>query len=189
MERQRQSKQNNMKREIKVLLGVLLLVSCKPMELKQLDLMKRKIVLQRPATTIKAELQAEGMLILPRMEHTYYWFEKGLINSSQGAYSGKVLHGQFRLYDRETKQVLESGKFKKGLKNGRWLSWNRTGLLKRSEIYDDGVLNGLTIRYDSLGKASDTLKYKNGALIVKKALAVDTAGFISRVKRFFKKKK
>jgi hypothetical protein len=178
-----------MKREIKVLLGVLLLASCKPVELKQLDLMKRGIVIQRPATTVRAELQDEGMLILPKIENTYYWFEKGTINSSQGAYSGKVLHGQFRVYDRTTKQVLESGKFRKGLKNGRWLLWNNTGLLKRSEIYNDGILDGITIKYDSLGKASNTLKYKNGALITKMASAVDTSGFISKVKRFFKKKK
>jgi hypothetical protein len=178
-----------MKREIKVLLAVLMLASCKPMELKQLDLMKRGIVIQGPATTIRAELQDEGMLILPKMENTYYWFEKGNINSSQSAYSGKVLHGQFRVYDRTTKQVLESGKFRRGLKNGRWLLWNSTGLLKRSEIYNDGNLDGITINYDSLGKPADTLKYKNGALITKKASAIDTVGFISKVKRFFKKKK
>jgi len=177
-----------MKREISVLLCVLMLASCKPVELKQIDLMKRRVAIQRETTTVRAELQDEGMLILPKMENTYYWFEKGTINSSQGAYSGKVLHGQFRVYDRETKQVLESGKFRKGLKNGRWLLWNSTGLLKRSEIYNDGNLAGMTINYDSLGKPADTLKYKNGVLVIKKLSAVDTSGFISKVKRFFKGK-
>jgi hypothetical protein len=176
-----------MKREIRVLLSVLLLVSCKPMELNQLDLMKRRVVVQRQATTIRAELQDEGMLILPKMENTYYWFEKGNINSSQGAYSGKVLHGQFRVYDRETKQVLESGKFRKGLKNGRWLFWNDTGLLKRSEIYNDGTLDGMTLKYDSLGKPVDTLRYNSGVLVLKKTKS-DSTGLFSKVKRFFKGK-
>ena len=168
-----------------IIWAMMLLSACKPLELRQVEAMKRSVVVHTATTTVKANLQKKGALIFPKLEHTYYWFEKGKINSSQGAYSGKVLHGQYRVYDRASKQLLESGKFFKGLKSGRWLIWNNTGSLGRSEIYKDGQLDGMYVKYDSLGRASDTLSYRKGNLLPEKAtMPKDTSGVFSRIKRF-----
>jgi len=174
-----------MKKQIQLWAMLLCLLSCKPAELRYMDNLGRKIVVHTDSTTVRAELQAEGLLILPKIEQTYYWFEKGKINSTQGAYSGKVLHGQYRVYDSESKRPLVSGKLNRGLKTGRWLNWTATGILKQSELYQDGLLNGPMVRYDSLGKPADTLKYKHGQLVLKR-IQIDSAGLFSKIKRFLK---
>jgi|GEM_PF-5090454 len=175
-----------MKKQLQLFLALLCLAACKPAELQYMDQLGRQVVLQRDTATIYAGLQKEGMLVLPKIEKTYFWYEKGRINSSQGAYSGKVLHGQYRLYDRTSKRPLESGKFRKGLKTGRWLHWRSSGQLLRTEIYTDGLLNGNLIRYDSLGRANDTLHYRMGSLLPEKARRpADSTGTFSKIKRFF----
>lgn len=179
-----------MREKLLILLGVVVLWGCKPMELKQVEGLNRQVTLHGPDVLIKAHLQKEGMLILPKIENTYYWFEKGKISSSQGAYSGKVLHGQYRVFGQYQKQLVESGKFYKGLKNGRWLYWSATGLLSRSEIYKNGRLNGILVKYDSLGMPLDTFTYRNGQLRPEKvALRSDSTGLFKRVKRFLGFKK
>jgi hypothetical protein len=174
-----------MKKLIQLAMMLLWLSSCKVAELRYMDNLGRQVVLHTDSTLVKANLQKQGLLVLPSIQYTYYWFEKGKISSSQGAYSGKVLHGQYRVYDRESKQLMESGKFYKGLKNGRWLIWNTTGMLSRSEIYKAGQLNGMLVKYDSLGRAADTLKYRRGHLLPERIKAAsDTTGLFRRVKRF-----
>src|SRR5215217_588167 len=162
-------KLNDMKKLIQLIAVIVWLVSCKPAELQYMDNLGRKVTMHTDTTLIRAELQREGMLILPKIEHTYYWYEKGRVNYSQGAYSGKVLHGQYRAYDRQTKRPLQSGKFNRGLKSGRWLTWNLNGLLEQAEIYSEGQLDGPLVKYDGLGNPSYTLKYNHGLLVIEKA--------------------
>jgi len=175
-----------MKRTVQLLLLLLLwLASCKPVELRYMHNLGTHVVIQADTVTIQMEVQRKGLLIPPKTGNTYYWFENGRINSSQGAHSGKVLHGQFRSYSVGTKRLLLSGRFKRGLKSGRWLLWNTWGQLKQSETYKDGHLNGFVIKYDSLGRPIDTLKYRKGLLVMKKT-SLDTTGLFSRVKKFLK---
>ncbi|MES2457419.1 MAG: hypothetical protein V4594_17820 [Bacteroidota bacterium] len=177
-----------MKGNIKLLALLSLFAACKPIELKQLDLMRRDIVVQQDEQTIRAQVQSEDQVGQPKLAYTYYWFEKGRIGNTQGAHSGKLLHGTYAVYDRSSKQPLESGTFDKGLKNGRWLSWNTSGVLKECHNYRHGLLNGPLIRYDSLGKPVDTVKYRNGTILVAK-IRKDSTGWVYKIKRLFKKKK
>ncbi|HKG08721.1 MAG TPA: hypothetical protein VKB19_19785 [Pedobacter sp.] len=177
-----------MKKPIQMLVALLYLASCKPVELKYMDNPGKNVVMHTDSTTIRAQVQQENLLVLLKMENTYYWFDKGSINKSQGAYAGKVLHGQFRIYSRETKRPLQSGRFNRGLKTGRWLNWNNSGMLRQSELYKDGHLNGPLLKYDSLGIPVDTLKFRNGRLLIKTNTS-DSAGWFSRIKRFLKRSK
>lgn len=173
-----------MKGKIILLLGLSLLVACKPMELKQIDLMKNRVMLHVADTVIKAEL-IEGKTSTD-LRHTYFWFENGRINSSQGAYSGKLLHGNFKSYYSESKRLLVAGQFDHGLKTGSWLSWYGNGNLMQRRMYKDGMLDGFFVQYDSSGRAVETLKYRKDILKLKKT---DTIGFYQKFKRLLKFRK
>ncbi|TCC99771.1 toxin-antitoxin system YwqK family antitoxin [Pedobacter psychroterrae] len=173
-----------MKGKIILLLGLSWLVACKPMELKQIDLIKNRVMVQVADTVIKAELM-EGKISID-LRHTYFWFENGRINSSQGAYSGKLLHGNFKSYHSGSKRLLVAGQLDHGLKTGSWLSWYGDGNLMQRKMYKNGLLDGLFMQFDSSGRPVDTMKYRKGIL---KQQKTDTVGFYRKFKRFLKFKK
>lgn len=173
-----------MKGKIIMLLVFSLLAACKPVELKQIDLIKNRIMVHVADTTIKAELMAGKISTDPR--YTYFWFENGRINSSQGAYSGKLLHGVFKTYHSDSKRLLTAGQFDHGLKTGSWLSWYGNGNLIQRSMYKDGRQDGPFVQFDSSGRPVDTLKYRKGILKLQKA---DTLGFYQKFKRLLKFRK
>jgi len=59
----------------------------------------------------------------------YYWFKSGRIHKTQGSYYGKLLHGNYKVVDRD-RHLLEEGQFKKGLKTGLWRTWYEDGALR-----------------------------------------------------------
>lgn len=59
----------------------------------------------------------------------YYWFKSGRIHQTQGSYYGKLLHGDYKVVDRD-RHLLEEGQFKKGKKKGLWRTWYEDGTLK-----------------------------------------------------------
>jgi antitoxin component YwqK of YwqJK toxin-antitoxin module len=160
------------------------LVACKPMELDHLSLIKSGVTVQVGDTTVKAGVQ--DIFTDTKLNRTYFWFANGKINHSQGAYSGKLLHGQFKSYHSVSKKLFSMGTFNRGLKAGSWLSWYDNGNLRENAGFKNGLMDGLIVRYDSSGRPSDTLKYKNGLLKVRQT---DTVGFYKRVKQFLKFRK
>lgn len=178
-----------MRVHLRILLVGLVLASCKPVELRQTELLNRKIFTHTVDQDIRAELQEMDQKLSPKSDRSYFWFGKGRINQTQGGYSGKLLHGEYIVFYKGSKKMAEQGRFEQGLKTGPWLSWNGNGLLKEKSFYKSGFLNGPLVHFDSLGKPLDTLKYRKGMLVVKKA-STDTAGFFSRIiHKLFKKKK
>jgi len=154
------------------------------MELKQIDLIKNRVMVHVADTVIKAEL-IEGK-ISTDLSHTYFWFENGRINSSEGAYSGKLLHGNFKAYHSGSKRLLVAGQFDLGLKTGSWLSWYGNGNLMQRRMYKDGLLDGPFVQFDSSGRPVDTLIYRKGILKLQKT---DTIGFYQKFKRILKFRK
>ena len=167
-----------------LVVSLVLLVSCKPLELTEINLARNAVTIQVADTTIKAGVQ--DVQTATSLGYTYYWFENGKINKSQGAYTGKLLHGQFKSYHTASKRLLELGMFDRGLKIGSWLSWYDNGNLRRKSEYTHGLMDGSTFLFDSAGKPSDTLKYRKGQLKVSR---MDTLGIYQRIKKFLKFRK
>jgi len=163
---------------------VLVLTCCKPMELKEFDQLGLKAVVHSDSSTMKLKM-FDGSAGKANAGMTYYWFEHGRINTSQGYYSGKLLHGEFLEQDRVTKKPISSGSFSKGIKTGKWLSWEKNGSLKEVMIFKKGKLDGKLIKYDADGIPKDTLKYKMGKLIPEKVKQVDSTKvtLLSKMKR------
>ena len=118
----------------------------------------------------------------PESGLTYYWLKNRKINYSQGAYAGHLLHGKYQSFFPEG-DLMESGQFKKGLKEGVWRNWGRNnqiqaeytfsrggkdgpfkeyvaGQLLRSGDYKDGVYNGKIVLHQNTG--IEALVYEDG---------------------------
>lgn len=121
----------------------------------------------------------------------YYWFHQGTMTSTQGNYSGKLLHGTLEKFDRKGR-LLEKGIFKNGLKEGEWMRWYANGNISSQyhwnagwrvgdfqEFADDGSLlrkgsyrqnklHGKVYYYAPGGSTAREEKYRRGALVKEK---------------------
>nr|WP_121273815.1 hypothetical protein [Pedobacter schmidteae] len=175
-----------MRKIIRVLIaGLLLFSGCKPQELSLIKNLGSRVRVSTTDGFVYAELAREEEQIFISDEKRYAWYEKGQINSSQGDYSGKLLHGPYVAYYATNKQLKEKGSYAYGLKKGKWLLWQADGQLKETQQWRRGQKNGKTIMYDSLGREKQKIKYHNGVVVERKK----GSGLFTRLKRIFKGKK
>ncbi len=129
-------------------------------------------------------------------DKVYYWYKSREIHFTKGMTGGKVLEGEFKKYYKSN-QLAEQGKFDMGLKEDSWYSWFENGEIKSIVEWKNGYRHGDYIIYDSIGNLAstgsyrknkkhgewinystgDTLKYKRGKLIAKKADSLQTNFF------------
>ncbi len=96
-------------------------------------------------------------------ETDYTWFARGGIATSQGGYTGKLLHGAYEVILRSNK-LVEKGTYLKGRKDGQWYTWYPNGKLKCVIHYQKGTLSGRFSEFDNKGFLVRAGKYKNGLL-------------------------
>jgi len=126
------------------------------------DLLTHKIIVNHDTYTIIAYVRPTSQTYV-ESDRLYYWFSSGLIKSTQGGYSGKLLNGGYQeLF--HNKNLKELGTFRSGLKMGKWMSWDENGRLKEEDNWDSGKRNGIYSKYDSLGRLVEKGKYRNGLL-------------------------
>jgi antitoxin component YwqK of YwqJK toxin-antitoxin module len=89
------------------------------------------------------------------------YFLNGLF-CKQGELEGKPLNGKFCRYDSK-ENILESGNYKHGLKDGLWKNLSSGGALIEKSEYRQGMLNGERVIYKN-GKSDVLEKYKRGIL-------------------------
>ena len=104
------------------------------------DEVMRQIVVNSKDSLIKAtctyyEKKSKNLKV------NYYWFAENKIHINQGGYSGMPMHGWYEMFINNT-NLIEKGKFKYGLKNGKWYRWSPTGTLIGEQTWKNGVLNG-----------------------------------------------
>lgn len=93
----------------------------------------------------------------------YWWYSGSQVNKAQGAVGGKLLHGEYSLYNRN-KMLLERGVYFKGQKTGSWRQWYKEGSLKRKEEWKNGELKGSFLEFYPDGKLKKEGFYKRGTL-------------------------
>lgn len=104
-------------------------------------------------------------------DRTYYWFSGNQINTTQGGYSGKLLHGEYQDFY-SNKKLKESGDFSKGLKDGIWKTWNENGILNELFTFKNGQRNGVYTKYDQTGGVIEKGSYKNDLLSGQQTISV-----------------
>ena len=123
----------------------------------------RSILLHQTDTLIEASIlvdkQAEIELEKTRI-YTWYAFDK--IQTNQGAYSGQLLHGTYKVYNKHD-QLIEQGQYYHGIKEGMWSAWDTKGLKTFECSYKDGLKEGEAYYFDN-GKLTTKEHYKGGRL-------------------------
>jgi antitoxin component YwqK of YwqJK toxin-antitoxin module len=117
-----------------------------------------KVRLNDPGKSVVMEILPAGKPKL-KPDRLYYWFSGNTIHTTQGGYSGKLLNGDYNEYF-PGKNLKDQGKFKKGLKDGVWKTWDESGALTQEITWSDGMKEGPFSIYDERGevKQSGTLR-------------------------------
>lgn len=126
------------------------------------DEVMRQIVVNSKDSLIKAtctyyEKKSKNLKV------NYYWFAENKIHINQGGYSGMPMHGWYEMFINNT-NLIEKGKFRYGLKNGKWYRWSSKGTLIGEQTWKNGELHGpFKTIYESERKTIIG-NYKNGKL-------------------------
>ncbi len=93
--------------------------------------------------------------------HFYYWFKSGHIYQTEGSFYGKLLHGYYKVVDKE-RHLVEQGRFRWGEMTGPWGTWYENGQLKSltKKRFIDGAQH--VEMYDSTGVLLKRGYEKNG---------------------------
>ena len=67
-----------------------------------------------------------------------YFFKDGKIKA-QGISMNGIMQGEWKFY-RETGQLWQVGNFKNNQKHGKWLRYDKQGVLEYEEAFDSGKL-------------------------------------------------
>ena len=147
------------------------------------------IIVNYPDCTVKTQMLKDEKKIDANEDYVYHWYTSNKIMTTKGGYDGKLLHGYYHCFYLNN-NLKESGEFKYGIKNGEWRYWFEDGKLKEIINWKEGKKNGKYKLYNqvgdliaesnfkedkmngkfksySSGKLVETLKYKNGELVVK----------------------
>lgn len=113
---------------------------------------------------------------------TVYWTVKREIHSSQGDYSGHLLHGTYTEFYYNN-QLFIKGQFKLGIRINEWKYWYKNGILEKSVNYKNGRIHGRVVLFNEHGKIRAIEKYKNGVRHGKfKKIINDTLSFSEKYK-------
>jgi len=151
------------------------------------------------------EFYTTNKAINPERDRQYFWFKGGAIHNSEYGMAGELLHSQFQKFY-HSNQLAEAGKYNNGLKEGNWKSWFKNGVLQSNVYWSEGQKDGSYYAYDETGFliefgkfknnkkhgrwinyiSKDTLKYREGKVVLKKIKEKDTIqknkpGFFKRI--------
>lgn len=115
------------------------------------------------ARTIRTQVNPVSGVVSTRPALTYYWFGSNTIHEQQGGFSGKLLNGIYEESDRYHHLMMQ-GRFKTGLKDGTWKTWNEAGRLSSVITWNEGVKTGKFVYYDTDGKETQSGRYDHDLL-------------------------
>jgi len=90
----------------------------------------------------------------------YHFVNANKYITLQGAFDGYLLNGSANFYDKKN-NLIERGKFKRGLKSGPWYHWNTAGELVKVMHWKKGLVSG-SFRQVLTDGIIETGKFKKG---------------------------
>lgn len=82
-----------------------------------------------PDYSVKFQVIPNKKTVQASAEHTYYWYASNTIYQTRGGYDGRILNGAYTAFYLSG-NLKEKGRFKNGLKHGKWTVWFEDGQLK-----------------------------------------------------------
>ncbi len=130
---------------------------------KQPDLLTREIVISKKDSVVRANILIKNEDIKTEENLTFYWYFDDNIKSTQGDYTGYLLHDSYIVFYANN-SLKTKGFFNYGLKDGNWRYWHNNGKLYISETWKRGKKEGKTSIYNIQGKLIKTEEYRDGGL-------------------------
>lgn len=119
------------------------------------------IYINTPDSSVKASVTDQpGKSI--QTGRTYHWYASNQLCVTNGAYSGRLLHGLYSSFY-PNHFLLSQGQFCSGLKDGCWKRWLPDGSLHEVIHYKNGQLHGTYELYSSSGYLMQRIYYRKGA--------------------------
>lgn len=119
------------------------------------------VYINGPDSSVHANAITNSIKRKPKMGHAYYWYNRNSILSSDGGFSGRLLHGNYTSYFHNHNLKCQ-GVFDRGLKQGIWITWFSNGKVSERTHYSGGVVDGARELYDSTGDMRMLIYYRNG---------------------------
>lgn len=119
------------------------------------------VYINSPDSSVHTNAISSITKLKPQMGRPYYWYSKNSIQTTDGGFSGKLLHGLYTSYHRDHNLKCQ-GYFDRGLKTGIWITWYSNGRVCERSNYTRGVVDGVQELYDSLGNKVARIYYKHG---------------------------
>lgn len=139
----------------------------------------RKIIITHADSVVEARTLRNNGKVNVSDDKVYYWYQSNRVYSNKGGYSGKLLDGLYKVFNRDGNLVTE-GNFKSGLKVGEWKTWYKNGELRIIGSYKDGKREGKFRLYNSKGILRGVKNFKNDKLHGKQLKLKDGKETISR---------
>lgn len=117
--------------------------------------------INHPDSSVHTSVLVSAGRIKPNQTATYHWYGSGEIHTTDGGFSGRLLHGPYTSYfpDRNLKA---QGQFDRGLKQGQWITWYPTGRIHEIIHFSKGVIDGEHEVYGIDGNLTSRIYYWNG---------------------------
>lgn len=96
----------------------------------------REVVIQTGDTVFKTRVRSTAKEERIDIGKRYYWYGQGRVFSNIGGSGGKLLHGSYQGF--VDGQLVVSGEFRNGLKNGIWSVWKSDGTLINQTHWKNG---------------------------------------------------
>ena len=124
-----------------------------------------EIIFRTSEGTIRALVTDKKKKVREKPDRQYTGYYMNQLFCKQGELQGKPLNGKYCRYDLKD-NILESGNFNYGLKEGVWKQLSPEGMLTETCQYREGILFGERIIYKT-GKPDILENYYKGKLIGK----------------------
>jgi hypothetical protein len=136
---------------------------------------RQTISINLPTKKIRAVINTQAK---PKISigKRYFWYDNTSIHETKAGYSGYLLDGDYKEFTYPGNDLLESGSFTSGLKNGLWTYWYENNEIRELSKWKHGKLNGKKYFYGYGGHLDTIETYKRGYLKHKKITHVSDTG-------------
>lgn len=102
--------------------------------------------------------------------NTYYWYDNTSLHETKGGYSGYLLDGAYKEFSFPGNELLASGEYSEGLKDGSWTLWYDNHQMKERSKWRNGKRHGRCYAYDNSGALESIALFKGDRLYRKKTI-------------------
>lgn len=92
----------------------------------------------------------------------YFWYANNQLHNTLGGYDGRLLDGYYQSFYLHSNNLSSKGSFNEGLKTGQWTEWYQNGLIREISNWKNGLRDGITETFDSIGNKVSSKRYVKG---------------------------